>query len=200
MPRRRSRSQVRFASRDEYEPTRGRSQYRRPSPESRESSYSPSRSRSRSRSQTREVEHYRHQPPPLPSITATVRDDKKDKEWYHKKTLWTGLATVATVAALLPSTISAKASVDAAHASGRAARASEKSALQVTKSARASEISAMGSIMSARAVTNSCLAQGHMDEYGNAIRKNGYGEVERLQVKHPLVGAYPQRGGTLRRN
>lgn len=62
--------------------------------------------------------------------------------------------------------MSAKASVDAAHASTRAARASERSAQQVTKSARASEVSA-------RAAVSSSIAQGHMDEWGRCVKKDG---------------------------
>lgn len=184
MSRPRSNSRVRFAPRDEYEPdARGRPLYTRPEPVSRESSVSSTRSRSDSISDYRNHErHHSGMPRPTPS--------KKDKEWYHKKTLWSGLATVATVAALLPSAVSAKASVDAAHASGRAARASEKSARQVTKSARASQISAMGSMISARAVTNANIAQGHQDEYGNALRKDSFGRTQRVQPRAALVDSY----------
>lgn len=199
MSRPRSNSRVRFAPRDEYEPdmsTRGRPQYTRQRPDSRDSSLSSSRSRSRSVSTTDHRDHEPRRPvAPRPSPS------KKDKEWYHKKTLWSGLATVATVAALLPSAVSAKASVDAAHASGRAARASEKSARQVTKSARASEISAMGSIMSARAATNSSIAQGHMDEYGNCVKKDGYGRTHKVQMRPALVDSYSRANyGTTRRS
>lgn len=63
--------------------------------------------------------------------------------------------------------MSAKASVDAAHASTRAAKASERSAHQVTKSARASQLSA-------RAAASSSIAQGHMDEYGRCVKKDGW--------------------------
>lgn len=191
MFRPRSNSQVRFAPRDEYsDELRGRPQQSRPSLDSQYSYDSQSTSRTRSRSRP---DYHQHRPsssladdPIRASRSRSVREEKKTKDWYHKKTLWTTLATVATVAALVPSTVSAKASRDAAHASGRAARASEKSAQQVTKSARASEVSAMGSIMSARAVTNSSIAQGHMDEYGNAVRKDGYGRTEKLRVRAPV--------------
>ncbi|KAF2824569.1 hypothetical protein CC86DRAFT_408640 [Ophiobolus disseminans] len=147
----------------------------RPRPRSRSTSHSPSRSRSRSRSHSRSRDY-----PPYPPHRHTSPSKDTDKHFYQKKTLWTGLATLATVAALLPTTISAKASIDSAHASGRAARASEKSAQCVAKSVRASELSA-------RAAVSSSFAQGHMDEWGRAFRK-GEGSVRGVRTGSHVAG------------
>ncbi|KAF1999011.1 hypothetical protein P154DRAFT_437973 [Amniculicola lignicola CBS 123094] len=162
------------------EDTRSRSRNRNHTPTSRDSSSSSSRSRSRSRSRR---QHRRR-------ISSPDYDRGEGKPWYQKKSMWTGLATLATVAALLPSGISAKASRDAASASTRAARASEKSAREVKKSARASELSAIGSLTSARAVVSSSMAQGHMDTNGYAVCKDDRGRVQRVHPNAALVNPY----------
>lgn len=79
-------------------------------------------------------------------------DAGDDKPWFKKKTLWASVATVATVAALLPASFSAKGSREAASASQEAARASKRSADAVEKSAKA--------------VVNTSIAQGHQDAKG----------------------------------
>lgn len=81
------------------------------------------------------------------------------KPWFKKKTLWTGVATVATVLALVPASVSAKGSREAAAASMAAARASKKSATASSRSANAVE-------KSANAAVGSSMAQGHIDERG----------------------------------
>jgi len=99
------------------------------------------------------------------------KDEEEEKPWYKKKTVWTTVATLATVASLAPAIKSSKASAEAAVASQRSARASSKSAKAVQKSAEASIRSADASMRSAIATTNSAIAQGHQDEYGRLVAK-----------------------------
>lgn len=101
------------------------------------------------------------------------------KPWFKKKTLWTGVATMATVLALVPASVSAKGSREAAAASMAAARASKKSATASTRSANAVE-------KSANAAVGSSMAQGHIDERGHYTGSRdhfGKGKVT------PLVGS-----------
>ena len=58
-----------------------------------------------------------------------------EKAWFRKKTLWAGVASLATVAALVPTTMAAQASVDSAAAAGAAARNSKRAAVASEKSA-----------------------------------------------------------------
>ena len=115
----------------------------------------PSRSRTRSMTQSpsrsRDVEYIQHR--------ASLPDDQADKPWFKKKTVWTTVASLATVAALVPSAMSATASIDAAHSASRAARNTKRAAAAGEQSARAS-------MLSARAVNNTTIAQGHQDRYG----------------------------------
>ncbi|KAF2760211.1 hypothetical protein EJ05DRAFT_483979 [Pseudovirgaria hyperparasitica] len=144
-----------------YPAHRGRSRRRRPSSiiSSDSSSDSPSPLRTRSRSRRR---HHRPRSVSRRRHTEDVAT-KEEKSWYNKKSLWTGLATIATIASLVPSAMAVKQT-------GRSARATEKSAAAVTKSARATlqsanatKMSAGASMLGARAAINSGVAQGHMD-------------------------------------
>jgi hypothetical protein len=125
---------------DQHEP-RGRTAERRLSGSSR------SRTRSQSRSSS------------LDYLPPSDNAEKKDKPWFKKKTVWTTVASLATVAVLVPSTMSANASVEAASAATRAAKSTRRAAV-------AGESSARASYLSARAVNNTCIAQGHQDYFG----------------------------------
>ncbi|KAF7192200.1 hypothetical protein HII31_06586 [Pseudocercospora fuligena] len=163
----RSPSPRRSGDRDRYGPRRRR--------------YS-SRSRSRSRS-----------PPPRrrdSRVNFAPTPEKEEKPWYKKKTLWATLASVATIASIVPITYSAHGSLSSAKGSNRSADASHRAADSVEKSAKAairsadaaeqsadaSSRAAIAALRSASAVEKStkcaihtAMANGHMDADGNYV-------------------------------
>lgn len=138
--------------------------------------YGSDSSRLSDRSPRRDRHARRHSSPDWPDLTNPGHPAAGgEKPWFKKKTLWAGVATVATVLALLPASVSAKGSREAAHASEKAAEASKRSANAVEKSANA--------------VVKSSIAQGHMDEKG---RYNG--PKENLSDPKSLRGRAEGRG------
>ncbi|KXS98896.1 hypothetical protein AC579_7208 [Pseudocercospora musae] len=131
----RSPSPRRSGDRDRYGPRRRR--------------YS-SRSRSRSRSPPSRRRDSRVNFAPTP--------EKQDKPWYKKKTLWATLASVATIASIVPITYSAHGSLSSAKGSNRSADASHRAADSVEKSARAAMRSADASHRAADSVEKSSRA------------------------------------------
>lgn len=110
------------------------------------------------------------------SLEDLLNPSNELKPWFKKKTLWASVATVATVLMLLPASVSAKgsreaaaASMAAAKASNRSAKAGEDAARASHRSARAGEKSAKAVEKSANAVVNTSIAQGHMDDLGRYI-------------------------------
>ncbi|EME80542.1 uncharacterized protein MYCFIDRAFT_78250 [Pseudocercospora fijiensis CIRAD86] len=145
--------------------------------------YNEQLSRSRSRSppsRSRRDSRVSFEPTPV----------KEPKAWYKKKTLWASLASVASIAALVPIAYSAHGSLSSAKGSNRSADASHRAADAVEKSskaairsadaaehsAEASEKAAVAALRSASAVEKSskatvltAMANGHMDAEGNYI-------------------------------
>lgn len=116
--------------------------------------------------------------------------DREPKPWYKKKTVWATLASAATIAALVPATLSAKGSMSSAKGSHRSADASHRAADSVERSSKAairsadaaeqsadaSSKAAVAALRSASAVEKStkaaihtAMANGHMDAHGNYI-------------------------------
>ncbi|KXT01964.1 hypothetical protein AC578_6553 [Pseudocercospora eumusae] len=109
-------------------------------------------SRSRSRSRT---------PPPRrrdSRVNFAPTPEKEDKPWYKKKTVWATLASVATIASIVPITYSAHGSLSSAKGSNRSADASHRAADAVEKSARAAVRSADAAEQSADASGKAAIA------------------------------------------
>jgi hypothetical protein len=88
------------------------------------------------------------------------------------------MATLATVASLVPTTRAANASVRASEASQKSADASIRSARAGERSARAGERSAGAGEKSARAVINTTVAAGHMDPLGRYTGPQKHAQIE----------------------
>ncbi|KAE9973217.1 hypothetical protein EG328_004500 [Venturia inaequalis] len=142
-------------------------------PSSREPSRERSRSRPSSRRDSSRAPSSRRSSRGASRVSVARTPEPEEKPWFKKKTLWASVATLATVASLVPTTRAANASVRAseasqksADASVRSARAGERSARAGERSAGAGERSAGAGEQSARAATNTTVASGHMDPLG----------------------------------
>ena len=100
------------------------------------------------------------------------------------------MASLATVAALVPTTVSAAASKDAAHAAGRSAHAAGQSARHTKRAAAAGEASARAASLSARAVNNTSMAQGHQNAYGRYTGPAHHAQRGLVAQSH-RHGSYP---------
>ncbi|TLD36046.1 hypothetical protein E2P81_ATG02935 [Venturia nashicola] len=163
-------------------------------PPSPPSSREPSRERSRSRPSSRRDSSRGYSSRRYSRGTSRTRTppapEPEEKPWFKKKTLWASVATLATVASLVPTTRAANASV-------RASEASQKSANASVRSARAGERSAEAGMASARAVTNTTVAAGHMDALG---RYTGPAKNAMIEDGRPSGGrrAIEYGGGSVR--
>ncbi|KXS98900.1 hypothetical protein AC579_7208 [Pseudocercospora musae] len=99
-----------------------------------------------------------HVAPETETVNFAPTPEKQDKPWYKKKTLWATLASVATIASIVPITYSAHGSLSSAKGSNRSADASHRAADSVEKSARAAMRSADASHRAADSVEKSSRA------------------------------------------
>lgn len=129
------------------------------------------------------------------------------KEWWKRKTLWATLASAATIAALMPSTMSARATGKSAKATTLSAKATRQSAAATTRSAEATERSARAvekatkvAIRSANAVersadavVNTAVANGHQDHFGRYAGCNGKSGGIALNRDHRSHGSRSEK-------
>lgn len=185
---------------------------RRSSPERTQSRHRP---RARPRRRRRYSDEYSRSPSPR---RRSPRDDDyrnvpaEIKPWFKKKTIWATVGTLAGIASVVATGISAQATNRSALATQQSAQATKQSAQATKQSASATKQSAQAAHRSAdastrmanlsehstRAVINTAVAAGHQDHRGRYIGappQSPGGRRGSSRDRRSDIGSYSSRVG-----